>query len=71
MLFWFFVCLFVVVCFPYLFILSAVLISTQVGLGFIFRWLENKISSFGVVRKYLSADMEVAVIKELFIFFYI
>ena len=53
--------------FPPLFILCAVSISLQVGLGLIFHWLETKISYFGVVNKFLSVGMELAVIKELFI----
>ena len=53
--------------FPPLFILCAVFISLQVGLGLIFHWSETKISYFGVVNKFLSVGMELAVIKELFI----
>ena len=41
------------------------------GLGLIFCWWENKFSYFGVVYKYLSVGMEMAVIKELFIILYI
>ena len=41
----------------------------MVGLGLIFRWLENKISYLGVIYKFLS--VELAVIKELFIILYI
>ena len=54
-----------------LFILSAVFISVCVGLGLIFCWWEKKFSYFGVVYKYLSVGMEMAVIKELFIILYI
>ena len=36
-----------------------------------FHWSENKISYFGVVYKFLSMGMELAVIKELFIILYI
>ena len=42
-----------------------------VGLGLIFHWSENKISYFGVVYKFFSVAMELAVIKELFIILYI
>ena len=37
----------------------------------IFRWSENKIFYLGVVYKFLSVGMELAVIKELFIILYI
>ena len=57
--------------FSSLFILCAVFISLWVGLGLIFCWSENKISYFGVVYKFLSVGMELAVIKELFIILYI
>ena len=40
-------------------------ISLWVGL--IFCWLENDISYLGVVYKFLSVGMELAVIKELFV----
>ena len=56
--------------FPPLFILCAVFISLQVGLGLILDWSETKISYFGVVNKFLSVGMELAVIKELFIILY-
>ena len=56
---------------PSLFILCAVFISLWVGLGLIFRWSENKISYFGVVYKFLSVGMELAVNKELFIILHI
>ena len=36
-----------------------------------FHWSENKISYFGVVYKFLSMGMKLAVIKELFIILYI
>ena len=70
-----FLCVCVCVCvllslsffFPSLFILCAVFILLQVGLGLIFHWLETKISYFGDVYKFLSVGMELAVIKELFI----
>ena len=72
------VCVCVYVCtlfslsfFPSLFILCAVLISLQVGLGLIFCWSETKISYFGVVYEFLSVGMDLAVIKELFIILYI
>ena len=57
--------------FPSLFILRSVFILLCVGLGLIFRCLENKISYLGVVYKFLSMGMELAVIKELFIILYI
>ena len=57
--------------FASLFILCAVFISLRVGLGLIFRWSETKISYFGVVYKFLSVGMELAVIKDLFITLYI
>ena len=59
------------ICFPSLFMLCAVFISLQVGLGLIFRWSETKIFYFGVVYKFLSMGMELGVIKELFIILYI
>ena len=55
--------------FPSLFILLSVFILLCVGLGLIFRCLENKISYLGVVYKFLSMGMELAVIKELFILY--
>ena len=57
--------------FPSLFILRSVFILLCVGLGLIFRCLENKISYLGVVYKFLSMGMELAVIKKLFIVLYI
>ena len=54
--------------FPSLFILCAVIISLGWG---IFCWSETKISYFGVVYKFLSVGIELAVIKELFIISYI
>ena len=51
--------------------LCAVFISLRVGLRLILHWSETKISYFGVVYKPLSVDMELAVIKELFIILYI
>ena len=57
--------------FPSLFILCAVIISLRLGLGLIFCWSETKISYFGVVYKFLSVGIELAVIKELFIISYI
>ena len=59
------------ICFPSLFMLCAVFISLQVGLGLIFRWSETKIFYFGVVYKFLSMGMELGVIKEVFIILYI
>ena len=50
-----------------LFILRAVFISLYVGLGLIFHWSKIKISYFGVVYKFLSVGMELAVSKEIFI----
>ena len=41
------------------------------GLGLIFHCSENKISYFGVLYKFLSMGMKLAVIKELFIILYI
>ena len=61
------VCAFKLIFFLSLFILCAVFISLQVGLGLIFRWSEIKISYFGVVYKFLSLNMELVVIKDLFI----
>ena len=46
-------------------------ISLWVRLRLVFCWLENKISYLGVVYKFLSVGMELAVIKELFIILYI
>ena len=57
--------------FSSLFILCAVFISLRVGLGLIFRWSEIKISYFGVVYKFFTVGMELVVIKDLFIIFYI
>ena len=54
-----------------LFILCAVFISLQVGLGLFFRWSEIKIYYFGVVYKCLSVGMELVVVKDLFIILYI
>ena len=51
--------------------LCAVFISLRVGLRLILHWSKTKISYFGVVYKPLSMDMELAVIKELFIILYI
>ena len=72
------VCVCVCVCvrafkvfFPSLIILHAVFTSLRVGLGLIFHWSEIKISDFGVVYKFLSVGMELAVIKELFIILYV
>ena len=48
--------------FASLFILCAVFISLRVGLGLIFRWLEIKISCFGIVYKFLSVGMELVVV---------
>ena len=62
---------FIHLCFSSLFILSAVFISLWMWLNLIFHWSENKISYFGVVYKYLSVGMAVAVIKEFFIILYI
>ena len=47
--------------------------SLWLGLGLIFHWLENKISYLEVVNKFLSVgiQLELAVIKELFIILYI
>ena len=56
---------------PSFFILRAGFISLLVGLGLIFHWSEIKISHFGVVYNFLSVDMELTVIKELFIILYI
>ena len=52
--------------FPSLFILWAVFISLRVGLGLTFCWLKIKIFYIGVVYKFLSVGMELAVIKDLF-----
>ena len=57
--------------FPSFFILCAVFISLRMGLGLIFHWSETEISYCGVVYKFLSVGMELAVIKELFIILYI
>ena len=46
-------------------------ISLWVGLGLIFRWLENKICYLGAVYKFLNVGMDLVVIKELFIILYI
>ena len=46
-------------------------ISLSVGLGLIFRWLENKICYLGAVYKFLNVGMDLVVIKELFIILYI
>ena len=79
-LFLFFIGLFVCACvrafkfiffFPSFIILRAVFTSLRVGLGLIFCWSEIKIFYFGVVYKFLSVGMELAVIKELFIILYI
>ena len=70
----FFICLSFVVCFEVcLFFWHAGFISLRLGLGLIFRWLENKISYLKVVNKFLSVgiQLELAVIKELFIILYI
>ena len=56
---------------PSLFILCAVFISLQVGLGLIFRWSEIKVYYFGVVYKCLSVGMELVAVKDLFIILYI
>ena len=68
---YFWLCVLSLSFFPSLFILSTVFISLWVGLGLIFHWSENKISYFGVVYKFFSVAMELAVIKELFIILYI
>ena len=56
---------FVCACFKvYLFFFTLCLFYVQFSRGV-------KISCFGVVYKFLSVDMELAVIKDLFIIFYI
>ena len=43
-------------------------ISLWVGLGLIFRWSENKISYLGAVYKFLNVGMDLAVLKNYYLF---
>ena len=73
-LFLFFIGLSFVVCFYVcLFFWHAGFISLWLGLGLIFRWSEIQISYLEVVNNFLSVGMqlELAVIKVLFIILYI